>query len=160
MVVISDTTTITNLIHIGYLDLLEKLFSEIIIPNEVYQELIILPNQKIQINQEKWIKIAEIQNIELFNELVEHLDKGEAEAIVLAIERKADLLIIDELAGRRIAKAKKIRIIGLLGILIKSKNSGLIESLKSILDQLIVEFGFRINPKLYQQVLKSVGETL
>lgn len=158
MVVISDTTTITNLMHIGHLNLLEKLFGKILIPSEVYKELITLPNQKIQIDQKGWIEIVSIADKKIFNELVEYLDRGEAEAIVLALEKSADLLIIDELAGRKIAKEKKIRIIGLLGILIESKNSGLIENLKELLDELIAEFGFRVNPKLYQQVLKSVGE--
>ena len=86
------------------------------------------------------------------------LDKGEAEAISLAIENQADILIIDELAGRQVAKQHNLRIIGLLGILIDAKYSGLIKEVKPLLDQLISDHGFWIKPELYSNVLKTVAE--
>ena len=80
------------------------------------------------------------------------MDPGEAEAIVLAIELEADALLIDEKKGRKIAEEHGIIITGLLGILIIAKSENLISEVKPILDKLIFETGFRINPKLYQDI--------
>lgn len=158
MIVISDTTTITNLIHVNKLELLKKLYEEIIIPTEVYNELLKLPNQKTILMNQDWIKKENITDINLYEKLAENLDKGEAEAITIAIEKKSDLLIIDELAGRNIAKSYGLKIIGLLGVLIESKQKELILELKPILDNLIDNYGFRIHPNLYKKVISEVGE--
>ena len=90
--------------------------------------------------------------------MITTLDPGEAEAIVLAIELKADALLIDEKKGRKIAQEYGIVITGLLGILIDSKAENLIQEVKPILDRLIFEIGFRISPKLYQDILEKVNE--
>lgn len=158
MIVVSDTTTITNLIHLNKLLLLKELYKEILIPKEVYNELCYLPTQKIELDSQDWILVEGISDMSLYEKIVETVDRGEAEAITLAIERKADLLIIDELAGRQIAKSYGLRIIGLLGILITSKQKGLIQFLNPLLDKLITEFGFRIHPNLLSKVLEEVGE--
>ena len=158
MVVVSDTTTITNLIHIGKLYLLNEIFQDIIIPEAVYLEISAVSDQKHIIDVAQWIKVENAENEELLNALLKILDAGEAEAISIALEREADVLIIDEQLGRSIAKKHKIRIIGLIGILIEAKNRMLIDRLKPLLDELIYEFGFRVSPKLYQQVIKMAQE--
>lgn len=158
MVVVSDTTTITNLIHIEKLYLLNEIFQGIIIPEAVYLEISAVSDQKHIIDATQWIKVESAENEELLNALLKTLDAGEAEAISIALEREADVLIIDEHLGRSIAKEHEIRIIGLIGILIEAKNRMLIDRLKPLLDELIYEFGFRINPKLYQQALKMAQE--
>ena len=66
-----------------------------------------------------------------------HLDPGEAEAIVLAKELKAEFLIIDERKGRRIAAEHGLRITGLLGVLVRGKQKGYITKLTPILDKLV-----------------------
>lgn len=86
------------------------------------------------------------------------LDKGEAEAIALALELKADALIIDELKGRNKAEQVGLRIIGLLGTLVEVKKEGLIPAVKPLMDDLVSKAGFKIRPALYQQVLKISGE--
>jgi predicted nucleic acid-binding protein len=158
MVVISDTSPISNLMHIELIHLLQNLYSEVIIPVAVYEELSVIPQQQSIIDQQNWISIRSVENQERVEELLLHLDRGESEAIVLAQESQADLLLIDELKGRSIANQKAIRTIGLLGVLIEAKENKLVNQVKPLLDQLIDDFQFRVHPKLYSRVLSIVDE--
>jgi predicted nucleic acid-binding protein len=88
---------------------------------------------------------------------VETIDAGEAQAIVLAIELKATLLI-DEVAGRAAAAAAGVPYMGVLGVLLLAKRQRLISEVRPLLDRLRVELPFRIAQKLYDQFLKSIGE--
>lgn len=158
MIVVSDTSVITNLIQLGQLPLLKELFENIIVPQKVFDELARIPRQIEIINETAWIEVRQISDEASFKKLISTLDPGEAEAIVLAIEFKADALLIDEKKGRRIAQEYGITITGLLGILIEAKAEHLIKEVKPILDRLIFEMGFRISPKLYQNILEKVDE--
>ena len=158
MLVISDTSPITNLIQIGELDLLKKLFDEIIIPKKVYQELADYEGQKREIDKREWIILKEVANTEAIRQMRKLLDPGEAEAILLAKELNADFLIIDERKGRQIAEDYGLRIIGLLGVLVRGKQKGHILYLKPTLDKLIDQAGFRVSAKLYDKILHEVGE--
>ena len=158
MIIISDTSVITNLIHLDQLMILRKLFGNIVIPQKVFEELEKLPEQIVIINRHNGIKVNAIVNKEYFDELSKVLDSGESEAIALAVELKADLLLIDEKKGRKIAQENGILITGLLGILIDAKTENLIPEIKSILDTLIFEIGSRISPQLYLDILKRADE--
>jgi len=158
MVVISDTSVISNLIQLGLIDLLRDLFNEVIIPPSVKKELAAIPNHLKLLNSKTWIRTESIINTKLLDELLTHLDSGEAESIVLSIEMKASILLIDEKKGRRIATEYGINISGLIGVLIKAKEQLLIDELKPILNKLVYEIGFRIHPKLYTEVLQIVKE--
>lgn len=158
MIVVSDTSVITNLIQLNELTLLKDLFGNIVIPQKVYDELTKVPKQIDLIERLNWIEVKRISDRAHFDNLLKTLDPGEAEAIVLAIELKADALLIDEKKGRKIAQEHGIIITGLLGILINAKVENLISEVKPILDKLIFETGFRISPKLYQDILKKVDE--
>ena len=91
-------------------------------------------------------------------ELREDLDLGEAEAIVLAIECRADLLLVDERRGRRTATAAGLTVTGLLGVVARAKQAGLIDLAKPVLDELIHVARFWIGPELYAEVLAELGE--
>lgn len=158
MVIISDTSVITYLIQLEKLYLLKNLFDEIIISPKVEEELLRISNQESILKQSTWIVVRKLKDERLFNQLLQELDQGEAESIALAVELEADLLLIDEKRGRKIAEQYNIRITGLLGILIQSKEEEIIMELKPTLDKLIYELNFRISPNLYQTILKKVNE--
>lgn len=102
--------------------------------------------------------ICEPKDTELIKELGEQLDAGEAEAIVLAIELKAELLLTDEKIGRPFAEAGNIACKGVVGVLIQAKKEGLIASLKPLLDDLIINLKFRLSEHIYRIALQKVGE--
>jgi len=95
----------------------------------------------------------------LENSLLTDLDSGEAEAIALAVELKADYLLMDETKGRQIAERYGIKATGIIGVLIKAKENGLIAEVKPYLQKLINEAGFWLNPKLIEKILDIVKET-
>ena len=86
------------------------------------------------------------------------LDYGESEAIVLSLERKADVLLIDERKGRIAANRFDIKYVGVLGILIESKHEDLIPKLDPIINDLISKAGFWMSRNLIQRVLEAGGE--
>ena len=158
MIVVSDTSPITNLLQIGELDLLRRIFGEIIVPIQVFNELCQIESQKNVLGKQEWIKSATPSNRKLKDDLLEKLDEGESEAIALAIELKADYLLMDEQAGRLIAQSYGIKVTGILGVLIQAKDKGLISEVKPLLEGLVSDAGFWLNPKLIEEVLKLVGE--
>ena len=125
MIVIADTTPIITLMKLGRLDLLERLFGIVTVPNAVYEELV--GNSKYPVEAQIIVKCSFLKRCEVFNRQsikilreVVGLDTGESEAIALAEETVADLLIIDERKGRRVAKQMELKITGTIGILLQA----------------------------------------
>ena len=122
--IVSNSTPLINFAAIDRLDILEALFTKLIIPPAVEFELLErgaqYPNVTI-IRQAAFIKKHDIHNEMLRTALSIDLDPGEAEAIILALEQKADLLLLDELAGRTIAESYQIAFTGSIGCLIEAK---------------------------------------
>lgn len=161
MIVVSDTSPISNLLRIEQLHLLKALYSRVIIPESVYREIGGLETFGIDISwllRTDWIMIQAVQNQVLVARLRNELDLGEAEAIALSIEVGGDRLLIDERLGRRVAERFGLKVTGLLGVLVAAKQSGLISELQPLLDTLINQAKFRVHPDLYQQILQDVGE--
>ena len=158
MLIVSDTSPVTNLLQIGQLDLLRQLFGQVILPKTVYDELGELPSQRMAVDNEPWLIVQSSNQPELIVTLQKELDAGEAEAIALALELKADYLVIDERKGRSTAETLGLRIVGLLGILVQSKQAGHISSVEPLLIDLRQKAGFRIHPALYRRVLEIAGE--
>lgn len=145
---------------INKVDILTKLFSEVLIPQEVYNETVINgKNTEIlnAIRACKKFKVLSATNIVLLEFLNDHLDKGESEDIVLAKEIGITTVIIDEVKGRNIAKLHGLDVIGSLGILLIAKKRGLISGIREYIDQM-EDYGIRIGNDLKQQVLQMVGE--
>lgn len=110
------------------------------------------------IKSASWIETASVSNNEFVLALQRELDAGESEAIVLALEKKADFLLIDERLGREVAQYFGVHCVGLLGILTEAKHRGEIDAVKPILDLLRGRAAYRISIELYQRVLHEVGE--
>src|ERR1022692_3504020 len=84
---------------------------------------------------------------------------GEAEAIVVAIEHRADVLLVDERRGGRTATAAGLTVTGLIGVVAQAKRVALIDLAKPVLDELVHTARFWIGPELYSEVLAELGET-
>ncbi|MDD1435851.1 DUF3368 domain-containing protein, partial [Dolichospermum sp. ST_sed10] len=99
-------------------------------------------------------EVVKVNNQQLVQELQESLklDLGESEAIALAEEIGASQLLIDEKAARKVAIARKLPLIGTVGVLLLAKRRGLLDSVKSVLDEMQAQ-GMRISDRLYVQVL-------
>jgi uncharacterized protein len=161
LIVVSDTSPVLNLARIGRLQLLPSLYRQVLIPPAVYQELTASRRGQaaaIDLVAEPWLIVASPTDQTRVRELRESLDPGEAEAIVLAIERRAGLLLMDEKRGRQTAAAAGLAVIGLPGVVTKAKLTGLIDLGKPVLDELIQTARFWIGPGLYAEVLVELEE--
>jgi predicted nucleic acid-binding protein len=148
-VIISDTSCLILLGKIGELNLLNKLFGQIIITQDIAREF------KKELPD--WFTIVEPTNKTYQKILEASLDKGEASAIAFAIEQTDCLLIIDDYKGRKYAEQLGIKITGTLGVIIDSKLSGHIESVKPMLDK-IKKTDFRLTAELEKKTLEKSNE--
>jgi len=159
-IVVSDTSPIRALAHIGHLDLLASLFGEVVIPPAVAAELE-RPRSRfvpIDINELPYVQVQAPKNRSGVTELLAILDPGEAEALVLATEIHADAILIDEAAGRTIARQRGLMPLGVLGMLLRAKQKGYVTAISPLLDRLQKELGFFISPEIRSDVLKQANE--
>jgi Predicted nucleic acid-binding protein, contains PIN domain len=148
-IVISDTSCLIALEHIGLPDLLSRLFEQIITTPEVAMEFgETLP---------KGIVIRPVVNKKLQDELENILDSGESSAIALAIETPDSYLLIDESLGRRVAKSRGLDLTGTVGVLLRAKENHVITAIRPYIEQLELT-GFRMSESLIIDVLKEAGE--
>lgn len=161
MLIVSNTSPLSNLVFIDEIKLLQKIYPKVLIPPIVHIELMRLPKNQptiMSLVDTGWLEIQAPKNVPFVKILNQTLDPGEAEAIALAIELSADRLLIDERLGRDIAKQYGLKIRGVLGILVYLKEQGLIPAIKPILDRLKSEPGFRVGQELYNRILQESGE--
>ena len=130
MIVVSNSSPLIALAKIGKLHILKELFGEIIIPKAVWNEIVVKGKGKPgaeEVETSEWIKVREVKDRLSVEILKGEIEIGEAEAIILAKELNADLLIMDESIPRVIAESIGLRVIGSLAILYIAKKRGLIE---------------------------------
>lgn len=159
-VVVSDTSPIYALHHLELLHVLSKLYGRVVIPPAVVNELRAPRSGVALIDLERiaGFEVVEPRDRERVRRLLEKLDAGESEAIVLAMEIGATTLIIDERAGREEAVAAGLMIVGTLGVLLRSKREGLVPVIDPLIDRLEKEIRFFVAPDLREEVRKLAGE--
>lgn len=161
MIVISNTSPLTNLAVIGQFHLLQKLYGQIHIADGVWAELNARgrawPGSQ-QVASSPWVIRSNVQNQALVTSLRRDLDRGESETIALAVELKADLILLDEKDGRQMAQRFDLNIAGVLGVLLEAKKKNLVGELRPQLDALRQSAGFYLSDGVYQQVLHLAGE--
>jgi len=152
MSIVSNASALINLARIGKLDLLRKLYGELIVPEAVWQ------GSGGARGQGSGGESPPHPSTSAPLHGGQDLDAGEAEAIALALETEAELLLMDEHLGRETARHLGLRYTGLIGALIEAKHKGLIRAVKPHLDALRDVAGFRVSDALYRRVLQDEGE--
>ncbi|MEX2215578.1 MAG: DUF3368 domain-containing protein [Phycisphaeraceae bacterium] len=152
MIVVADSSPLIVLVNIGHVDVLPRLFGRLLIPSQVSDELAAL-NRPAAVREfirlkPDWLEIRDPAVIER----IAGLHAGETSAIRLAVELKADLLVIDERAGRKVASERGIAVVGTVGILERAADLGLIDL--AIAYDRIKCTDFWVNPQLLDESLQ------
>ena len=163
MPAVSNTSPLLNLAIIDRLSLLQRQFGEIYLPPAVLTELRVkesLPGSKLlqQALEAGWLMVEEVENRVLVALLRRELDKGEAEAITLALQLGASWLLLDEREGRRIARTLGLKITGILGVVMRGWREGEVSSVREVMEELRTLANFRIASALERQILQETGE--
>ena len=112
----------------------------------------------MEVSSAEWIGVRTVSNPDMVRILERELDRGEAEAIALAVEIGADLLVADEHRARRVAVRLDLEVVGVLGVLVEAKAKGLIPAVQPLLDDLMTAAGFRVHRDLYLRILRAANE--
>ena len=161
MIVVSDSSPLIALADVKQLRLLRDLFTTILIPEAVYKEIVLHGTGRAGaevVQSASWIEQRSVANAALADVLKLELDEGEAEAIVLALESGANLVLLDERHGRQRATRLGLRVTGVMGVLMEAKRQHLLTTVRPVMDALRNEAGFWISDTLYRHVLDQVGE--
>lgn len=138
--IISNATPLIAFARIGQLHLLKEIVGELTIPPAVYRELVEYPSDQpgaINLEQEFWIQTKALESEEQVRLLLPSLDRGEADVIALALELHPQLVLIDELTGRNVARSLNLNISGSVGILIQAKQQNKIVAVRPLLEHML-----------------------
>ncbi len=163
-VVISDASPLVHLSAINRFDLLKELYLDLLIPPAVWEEVTTAgrgrPGEKEvgEAVRAGWMKVKAPDPLELNRSELQGLDSGEREALALAMQTRAEVVLLDELRGRRVAKRLGVPTIGTLGVLVEAKQRGLIPNIRGELRQLQEHSQLQLTIELEQLVLRLAGE--
>jgi predicted nucleic acid-binding protein len=153
MIVISDTTPLNYLILIDRAVVLKQLYEIVILPYAVLNEMLAPGTPEIVrqwiLDKPDWIEVREVS---LTTDVdIEQIEAGEREAILLAEYLSADLVLLDDLRARQVAKTRGLSVVGTLGILADASRRGLIDIHDTI--AALRETNFRVSDKLIESLL-------
>ena len=161
MIIVSNTTPLIGLASLQRFDLLRQLSSEVHIPQAVYDEAVLAGREaggaKQEVSTAQWIRTVSVQDRLAVEVLLDDMDLGEAETIVLARELGADWVLMDEKKGRRKLDQLGLKKIGTLGILLKAKQLGLLPAIRPDIEQLH-RHGFSLSQGVIDEVLHQANE--
>jgi len=153
--VVCDTSVLIAFDTLKKTKILFKLFSNIIIPEGVYNELRV---DQMGFELEEGIMVKKIANIDLYRSLCLKLDEGESESITLALEEKPDFILLDDKDARKEAMSLGLNVIGTVGLLLLSKKKGFITSVTEEISKLENRINFRLSEDLKQLIINKAGE--
>jgi len=153
MNVVSDTTAITTLLKAGQVRLLQELFEKVFVPQAVWDELMAfhpdLPG---------FVELRAVSNASQRLPGTETLGRGEAEALLLAKELNARLLVTDDRKARVAARRLNIGCIGRVGIVVQAKRTGKISSARDLLELIEAKGGLYLSDAVIAEALRLAKE--
>ena len=156
--VISNTTPLIALADIGCFDILQKIYEEIMIPAAVLEEVKSEPAKTLVTNND-FIRVFPVADSQVKKMFSSRLHAGEIEVMLLAEEKQADLLIMDDNSAKKMAKFLGFNVTGTLGVLLKAKNKGYINEIQPFVDKL-QDNGFYVSFQVKQYVLEEAKELI
>ncbi len=159
--IVADAGPLIGLAIAGRVEILRALFAQVLIARAVLEELQLDASRPgsfalSQAQEKGWLSTADVPESSDMAKLAELLDRGEAEAIVLAQSEEAKLLI-DERKGRAVARRRGVMVIGTGGVLLLAKRADVIDQIAPILDEL-ASHGYRLSDELRGELLLLAGE--
>jgi len=157
--VVSDTSPLLNLALIDRLDLLRTQFADVTVPRQVWDELTEGDeglDALRELRDDNLLKIVDVGRSDLFVEIFHELDLGETASICYAVEHDADLVLLDERDGRRVARRHDLEVTGVIGILLRGAKTDDAELEQEL--NALREVGFWISDDLYSRALSEVNE--
>ena len=158
MIVVGDSSVLIALERIQAQELLPRLYGEVHVPDAVWREVFLEKDSGRRPPAPAWLIRHPLPARPQPATWIARLDAGEIEAILLARQMPADLLLIDEIAGRRVARRLGLRVTGVIGVLIEAKRRGEIAWLAPHLHQLRLA-GFFLSDALEASALRDAGES-
>jgi len=160
-IVVSDTSPIRALQHLNLAAVLGKLYGQVYLPEQVAAELR-RPQRRFPAFDPGGFPFFVVQAVRDRQRLAElrakRLDDGEIEAILLALEKSASLILVDERIGRRVAVELGLRAVGVLGVLLHAKQQALIPAIRPLMARLQNEIDFHLSAALIEEVLRIADE--
>jgi hypothetical protein len=158
--IVSNSPPLIHLAKIDELQLLHNFYEQVLIPQAVYDECVTegkAYKDAGPIAQADWLAVKGVEDRNLVILLNAELDRGESEAIALALQEQSDLLLLDDAEGREKARLYGLKYTGTVGILLRAKLTNKLPSLRNALDRL-QDTGFWLDNRLYQKLLQEAGE--
>lgn len=158
--VVVNSTPLLVLGNIGQLDILRRMYGNIVIPEAVYREVTEKDDAASQalLAAKNWIEVQTIRNPDEYALHRARLHAGEVETMILAQqEPAADIVVLDDNAARKTAEFLGLNVTGTIGILVKAKQSGIIQQVKPLLNEMM-QNGFFISERLLRMILEAAGE--
>ena len=158
MIIIADSSPLITLALIDKLAVLEKLYRELHVPAAVFQEVTLAEKpfaEELKLFLDGRTK--DVSNRLAVEMLSNDIGAGEAEAIVLSLEQRPSVVLIDDLKARKFARINGLDVIGSMGILLQAKRAGLIEEIKPLIATLLLH-DIRISARIIEMTLQAAQE--
>ena len=159
-IVVSDSSPIRALHHLGLLDLCQRLYGSVVIPPAVQQELLrpTTTCPAITISSNSGFEIRAPRSSPAKLGVPSDLDPGETEALAIAIELHADFLLVDERKATAAAHQLGLATVGVFGVLLEAKRRGIVQSVLPLVDRLVLELRFFASPALRKRIAELAKE--